>query len=232
MKKLAIFVEGYTEVVFVTKLIEEIAGKNNVLIEPKRIRGGSTTRRTMREIRAAQPYTGQQYYVLIYDCGGDEQVKTRILEEHETLTRAGHTKLIGIRDVRPKFSYAEIPRLEASLPKYIKTKFAPVIFILSIMEIEAWFLAEVSHFTKIEPSITVAAIKASLGFDPENDDLEQRPSPANDLNDCYAIGGKTYQKGQAQITVDALDYATLYLELRTKINYLGRLIQALEEFLT
>ena len=46
MNKLAVFVEGYTEVVFVEKLIEEIAGENNVLIEHREIRGGSSKRRT------------------------------------------------------------------------------------------------------------------------------------------------------------------------------------------
>ena len=46
MNRLAVFVEGYTEVVFVQKLIEEIAGKNNVLIEHRAIRGGSAARRT------------------------------------------------------------------------------------------------------------------------------------------------------------------------------------------
>jgi len=40
MNKLAVFVEGYTEVVFVEKLVEEIAGQQNVLIEHRKIRGG------------------------------------------------------------------------------------------------------------------------------------------------------------------------------------------------
>jgi len=40
MKKIAIFVEGYTELVFVEKLFREIAGESNVLVEPRKIRGG------------------------------------------------------------------------------------------------------------------------------------------------------------------------------------------------
>jgi hypothetical protein len=38
MSKLAVFVEGYTEVVFVDKLIEEIAGESNIRIEHREIR--------------------------------------------------------------------------------------------------------------------------------------------------------------------------------------------------
>ena len=47
MNRLAVFVEGYTEAVFVEKLIEEIAGQNKVLIEHRKIRGGRTTPRRM-----------------------------------------------------------------------------------------------------------------------------------------------------------------------------------------
>ena len=232
MKRLAVFVEGYTEVLFVEKLIEEVAGQHNVLIESRTIRGGSTARRTMKLIKAAKPNTGQKYFVLLVDCGGDELVKTRIREEHENLTKKGYSKIIGIRDVRPKFTHGDIPRLEASLPKYIKTTFTPVTFILSIMELEAWFLSEATHFSRIEPYITVATIKAILGFDPENDNMEHRLCPADDLNACYAIGGKAYVKSQAKTTVDALDYALVYTDLRSNINYLDRLISDVDSFLT
>jgi hypothetical protein len=232
MNRLAIFVEGYTEVVFVKKLIEEIAGKNKVLIEHKKISGGSKSPRRVIRITASKP-TGQQYYVLIFDCGGDGQVKTRIQEEHDNLTKAGYLGIIGIRDVRPVFNHSDIPRLEANLPKYIKTTLAPVSFILSIMEIEAWFLCETTHFTRIEPSITVNAIRNNLGFDPENEKMELRLCPANDLDDCYAIGGKSYDKTQTKIdiTVNALDYALIYLDVRKKILYLDRLISNIETFL-
>ena len=231
MNRLAVFVEGYTEAVFVEKLIEEIAGQNKVLIEHRKIRGGRTTPRRMWALKASKP-TGEEYYVLLLDCGGDELVKTRIQEEHDNLTKKGYSRLIGIRDVRPTFTHGDIPKLEAGLPKYIKTSLAPVVFILSIMEIEAWFLAEATHFPRIEPSITVAAISANIGFDPENDDMEQRLCPADDLNACYALGGKAYVKHHAKITVDALDYALIYTELRSKINYLDRLISVIDAFLT
>lgn len=231
MDRLAVFVEGYTESVFVERLFEEIAGRCNVLIEKREIRGGSTVKRTMKLVEAAKPATGQKYFVLILDCGGDSLVKTRILEEHKNLTQKGYVKIIGIRDVRPDFSRKEIPKLEANLPKYIKTSFIPVEFILAIMEIEAWFLAESSHFPKIDPSITLNKIKEALGFDPENDVMEERLAPAEDLNNCYAIGGKTYMKHLAQDTVNALDIVRMYVEFRSKCKYFERLVNSIELFL-
>ncbi len=231
MKKLAVFVEGYTEVVFIEKLIEEVAGKANVRIELRKIRGGSEKRRSFAQVRAAQPDTGQKYFIMIVDCGGDRLVKERIKQEHENLTRAEYSKIIGVRDVRPDFTHAEIPQLELGLPKFIKTTLIPVEFCLAIMEVEAWFLAETTHFPRIDPTITIPAIKATLGFDPETDDLEQRPAPADDLNACYMIGGKTYQKHAAKDTVDALDYGIIYIEMLKKFKYLEQLIGSLEAFL-
>jgi hypothetical protein len=231
MNRLAVFVEGYTEVMFVARLIEEIAGKHRVLIEHREIRGGGSTRRTMGLVKAANSDTGQKYFALIVDCGGDEQVKSRILEEHQNLTEKGYLKIIGIRDVRPTFTHSDIPRLEANLPKYVKTSLIPVQFILSIMEIEAWFLAETTHYQKIDPSITVEAIKAAFGFDPETDDMEQRAAPAHDLDNCYAIGGKTYLKNKAKDTVVALDCTLIYTELCAKFRYLQRLIASIDAFL-
>ncbi|KAF0249340.1 MAG: hypothetical protein FD167_1257 [bacterium] len=230
MEKLAIFVEGYTELLFVERLVEEIAGRNKVLIDLKKIRGGSNIPRKMITIKAGKD-TGQKYYVLLVDCGGDEQVKSRIMQEHDNLTKAGYSKLIGIRDVSPSFLHTDIPKLQANLPKYIKTKLAPVSFILSIMEIEAWFLAEISHFSKIDTAITVDAINARLGFDIEKDDIEQRTYPARDLHVCYSIAGKAYVKSQAKITVDVLDYEAIYIGLRTRIDYLGILISDIDSFL-
>ncbi|MBL8196756.1 MAG: hypothetical protein JNM06_23385, partial [Blastocatellia bacterium] len=228
-KRLAIFVEGYTELLFVEKLVEEIAGQNNVLIDLKKIRGGSKVPRKMITIKAGKD-NGQKYYVLLIDCGGDEQVKSRIMQEHDNLTQAGYSKLIGVRDVSP-FLHTDIPKLQSNLPKYIKTKLAPVNFILSIMEIEAWFLAEISHFSKIDTTITIEAINARLGFDIEKDNIEQRSCPSQDLHECYSIAGKAYIKSQANITVNVLDYEAIYIDLRTRINYLDILISDIDSFL-
>ena len=163
---------------------------------------------------------------------GDDQVKIRILEEHENFTKKGYSAIVGLRDVRPKFAYTEIAKLESSLPKYIKTSLTPVTFILAVMEIEAWFLAETTHFARVDPAISVKAIKATLGFDPENDDLEQRHEPTSDLQNCYEIAGKSYSKGCVENTISTLDFARIYLELVVRFRYLGKLVQSIDNFLT
>ena len=231
MKKLAVFVEGYTELQFVDRIIEEVAGARHVLIEHRRIIGGAATPRKIQLVKAARRASGEQYYVLIVDCSGDEQVKTRIREEHASLTRNNYDRIVGIRDVRPRFSHADIPRLEAALPRYIKTSLISVEWVLSIMEIEAWFISEYTHFPRIDASITVEAIRNALGFDPEHGDMSQRGNPAADLNACYRLGGRTSSKTNAGVTVAALDYDFIYVELRNRIPYLEKLLRIFDDFL-
>lgn len=233
MNKMAIYVEGKTEALFVKKLIEEIAGEN-VVIDYKEKRGGGRAGAvvTLSTITVTKN-TGQAYYILLVDCGGEYAVKSRIKDDQASLTQADYSKILGIRDVRPNFSLADVPRLEANLPVGIDPLLAPVEFILAIMEIEAWFLAETTHFSRIDIAITVDAIKAALNFDPRNDDMQQRPVPSDDLRNCYAIGKKRYGKSEAQVqkTLDVLDYALIYLELPSKFKYLKKLIDSIEAFL-
>ena len=70
MNKMAIFVEGFTEVVFVERLIREVAEKNAVLIQLRRIVGGTNCPRRNYQIRAEGPQAGQLHFVVIHDCGG------------------------------------------------------------------------------------------------------------------------------------------------------------------
>jgi hypothetical protein len=231
MNKMAIFVEGYTELVFVDKLIREVAGQNAVLIQWRQITGGTTCPRYNQQISAEGPRANQMHFIVIHDCGGDDAVKTRMTEEYSLLATAAYSKIVCIRDVYPRFTYAEIPALERGLPVFVRTKPIVVDFILSIMEVEAWFLAEYTHFPKIDAAITVAAIIAACGFDPVVDDMQLRPTPADDMCTCYAIGGKTYEKGNAQATVDVVDYAHVYAGLIEKFPYLKRLCDIITEFL-
>ena len=233
VRKLAIFVEGYTELLFFDRLVSEIAGAHQIHIEQHQIRGGATVKRTVFVLRPRDANVEKAFYVLIVDCGSDTQVKTRILEEHAGLSKDGYDKIIGIRDVRPSFTRQEIPQLQLGLRKYIKTSLIPVEFYLSVMEIEAWFLAEVTHFPKIDPAITVPAISVALGFDPEHEDMSLRDEPAVDLHGSYQLAGKTYASSADIVaTISAIDYSCVYLDLKDRIPYLADFCQSMDSFLS
>lgn len=232
MKRIAFFVEGYSEMLFVERLVVAIAGKNKVRIEEVRIKGGKTVPKSMVTVKAADDDIGQEYYVLIVDCGGDHQVRSRLSEEHQGLTDKGYEKIVCIRDVRPLFTREEIPRLYAGLKSGLNGALAPVDFILSIMEVEAWFLAEFNHYEKIDSAITSQVVKSLLAFDPAVDDPAMRDEPALDLNVSYAAAGKTYTKGEAPRTINSLDYAYVYTDLADRIPEVRRLVDHVDSFLT
>jgi hypothetical protein len=232
--KLAVFVEGYTEVVFVVKLIEELAGAGVVQVEHREIRGGgadSGVRRTSALIRLHGPRSGHRHFILVYDCGGDSLVKSRVVQEHAGLTKAGYARVIGLRDLYP-LPRADLARLVNGLHYGMKSSLCPYEFIVAVMESEAWFLAEASHFVRIDPAITVEAIVARLGFNPAVDDMEQRARPAQDMRDCYGIGLRVYQKGNAPQTVAALDFAQICFVLADRHASLKRLVENLASFLS
>ena len=231
MRRLAIFVEGYTELQFIERLLLEVAGRNHISIEKKRVSGGKKTPINISVLESPKPVSGEKFYVLLMDCGGDHRVSKRIHQQHKSLSENNYTKIIGIRDIRPDFSHADISRLEVDLKKYIKTSLIPVEFILSILEIEAWFLSEFNHFSKISSEITIASIESALGFNPEKDDLSLREDPTTDLKNVYAMGGETYEKGGDEKTLNALDYSFIYLELKDKIPYLDKLVKSIDDFL-
>ena len=231
MKKLAIFVEGQTEQIFVGKLLEEIAGQKNIRInirakDPKQI--GRITSINMSDMTNHSI----QYYVLIYNCCNDDALVSDISEQYASLVNDGYNKIIGLRDVYPKFAISEIDKLERGLKFSLRGKdFAKVV--LAVMETEAWFLSEWKHFEKISPILTPAKIHEKLGFNPQTDDMEERPNPAEDLNRVYQLAGRSYQKRrkQTETIVSSLDYDFLYLELVEKVHRLGEFVSHINTFM-
>jgi hypothetical protein len=186
----------------------------------------------MRLLRSIPADAGEEYYVLIMDCAGDDSVKSRIIEEYDGLVTKGYEAIIGIRDVYPLPQDA-IPELTRRLPLYVKTVPVRVVFVLAVMEVEAWFLAEYTHFERMATALTVASISANLGFDPSEDDMEQRLNPAGDLHAAYQLVGLAYSKRRANVqrTVGELDYGRLYLEMPASYPSLATLVSAVDHFL-
>lgn len=230
MKRMAIFVEGQTEQIFVEKLLKEIVGDKGLIIElVKKVSQFSEMR-----INSHSEISNQKYYILIRDCsgGGGDCVKSDLIESYPSLKNKGYNKVLGLRDVYPHVAYDDIPKLIKGLTYGIPEGYEFII-ILSIMEIEAWFLAEINHFSKIHPSITIESIKNLLCFDPVIDDVEKREHPSEDLNRIYKLAGRNYSKKRSvvQRTVDKLDYVFIYFTLKAKVNSLGKFIEQIDSFL-
>lgn len=232
MKRYAFFVEGYTEQLFLEKLLTAIFGNNNIEIENKKIGGGKKNPISITTISTPTNSDKKDYYVLIYDCGGDSSIRSYIEDQRASLIKTGYIKIFGIRDVFPDFARSEINKLQKGLYFKLPQKGLPIKFILSIMEIEAWFLAEENHYAKIDSKLTIDYIKNNYSFDPSNYNTELRDEPTNDLRKIYQLAGKNYTKTKSNIdrTINSIDYDNVYINVCVRVNALNVLITEINSF--
>ncbi|TRU64109.1 MAG: hypothetical protein EWV48_01190 [Microcystis aeruginosa Ma_QC_C_20070823_S13] len=232
-KKLAIFVEGQTERIFITRLLQEIAGYKKVSVEVYQVRGDKANRKI-------QPLKSNlievaPFFILLYDCGCDSHVLSDIKKQHNSLTNNGYEKILGLRDLYPE-PLKNRTQVENGIKGFLKTfqkNGIPISMILVIMEIEAWFLGEYSFLTKIDSCLTSNFILHNLGFDLNALDVEQIPHPSEALNKIYQLIQRSYDKSETTVEEIAslLNYEFMYLHLVEKIKQLKQLIDAINLFL-
>jgi hypothetical protein len=232
VKKLAIFVEGLTELVFVDKLLRELITDKKLCIEHFHGYGGKKSARRLITLQATASTPNHIYYVQIIVSAADNRVASDIKDNYEGLVRSGFDAIIGIRDVYPDFASADVEKLRAGLRYGLRTKPIMVVLVLGIMEIEAWFLAEHTHFPKVHSGLTIDRIWSSLHFNPSTEDMQLRNCPHGDLHNIYTIEGLAYRKEKHQIqrTVSVLDYGRIYIELLNKFPDLKKLMASLDNF--
>ena len=233
MNKLAIFVEGQTEAIFLDRLLREISTSHSVQIETR----SNTHNQRRLNVLSNPPVSNQhkpEYYALIFDCGGDEKVASVIRDQYAGLVKSGYRTIVGLRDVYPGYTFEEVARLRSGIRSGLPSSPVGVSFALAIMEIEAWFIAEHSHFERISASLTMDRIVEVIGFDPSVAAVDQRPCPKDDLNFIYSSVGLEYNTKRSIVkrTVDALDMDRIYLELRASISDLKTLLDAVDCFFT
>nr|VFJ77221.1 MAG: hypothetical protein BECKFW1821C_GA0114237_11184 [Candidatus Kentron sp. FW] len=229
--KLAIFVEGRTEQIFAEKLVRFLGRSADIAIRVERREGGRRKPRHAIEITGTREPGGHDFFILIVDCGQDESVKSDIIDSYDTLIRKGYRCIIGMRDVLPH-RREDIHHVREGFKFRLKTNPVEPFLILAVMEIEAWFLAEYSHFPRIHPNLTLERIRRELDFDPSDDDMQLRDHPAKDLEEIYFLEKIIYGKSRGDIerTVDNLDCSLIRSEVATRIDDLGRLVRLVQGF--
>jgi hypothetical protein len=233
MKKMAVFVEGETELRFIDRLLREIANEKNLQIVLVRASGGARSARTYKVVGDSGSGNDKDFYIRIINSGTDNRVGSDIRDNYEALMNASFSVIIGVRDVYPDFLLADLPRLRDGLRRYQpNSESISVDFVLGVMEIEAWFLAEHTHFPRIHPNLSVSRIAELYGFDPSIEDMQLRTNPALDLHNAYSLEGFAYKKTGSQIqrTVNALDYAAMYLEHKAKFPDFAVLMRVIDQF--
>jgi hypothetical protein len=230
MKKVAIFVEGQTEQVFVDELVRHIFGHAKVDVEMLRFSGKEGVRR-VRTIRSVDAGSSVNFLLRIYDChGGGENstVKSDIREQFDRLLGESFSYILGIRDVYPLM---DLQKLKSMLSYRLPNNPSlPVEIFLAVREIEAWFLAEENHYQLIDGSLTVLHVNTIVGIDITSDSTEAIDRPSLILKKIYQSVGKSYDKKKREVerTVYNLDYENLYLCVRNRNASLNDFLTCLD----
>lgn len=232
MKRMAIFVEGLTEQILVRRLVEKVMREKDVAVQTVKITGGHNVRMSFTVMHAAKPRHNTKYYVLIYDCGGETNVKGYLMTQREQLVSRGYSCILGLRDVYPTFTHSDIPRLRKGLNFRIPQNGAVTRICLAIMETEAWFLGEYTHLRKVSNKLTPEFIEKRLGFNPKSGNMEDRNNPAHDLKRVYRLANHDYTKKRDRLNsiISKLDFNFFTHRLARKMQSLGDFIAPIEDF--
>lgn len=236
MKKIAIFTEGQSEVIFIRHILTQLIGYEYASFECLELRS---------EILQTIPYKHTPPNALIHyqiiNVGTDEKVLSAIIERHEKFESAGY-EIIGLRDMYSAAYKKKSTQIEDGLNQYFikKTKEAIdalnkaelIRFFFAIMEIEAWLLGFHENISRLNDDLTPENILSKTGIniqivDPEITFFQ----PASQLRQILNIAEINYGKHKEDIErivsgITLKDIETLIKENRC--NSFALLVSELE----
>ncbi|MGO4437285.1 hypothetical protein [Rhizobium sp. RAF56] len=209
MQKIAIFSEGQTEQLFVADIIRFLAAEKNFYITKEKLLGGRRFPMiTMAVDEAEGAIDNCDFYFLLVDCGTDGRVVSEISERYNGLVDSGFSTIIGMRDLAPSFKREELDKLLDNSKKYLPTGVVNTLLVVAVMEVEAWFIAENTHFTRIDEKLTAKKILDELSID-VTADAHMLDRPSHELSKIYGLAEISYGKSKTEIerTLGALAMA-------------------------
>ncbi|WP_039784736.1 hypothetical protein [Herbaspirillum huttiense] len=129
-KKIAVFVEGQTEQIFLIELLKALAGRKNITFERMEQHRGELV---STEVILSGGL--DDFYFLIVSCNSDSQVNSQIKRRHKALTDSGYAHIVGLRDIYPS-PLSELPLFEEHKLAGIPREGAPVDIVLAVLETE------------------------------------------------------------------------------------------------
>jgi hypothetical protein len=232
MRKLAIFVEGLTEQILVRQMLQSVLDRNRIAIQTVKITGGHNMRMSFTVMKAAHVDTRTDYYVLVYDCGGETNVKGYLMAQRHSLVASGYQMILGLRDVYPNFKREDLRKLNRGLNRQLPQDGARTHIHLAVMETEAWFLGEWRHLLKVSRRLSPEFIQKHLGFNPRTENMENRDRPSDDMKAVYQLAGHDYTKKRDRLNavVSKIDFHFFTRDLALRMPSLGRFVSELEWF--
>jgi Domain of unknown function (DUF4276) len=207
MKKIVVFVEGNTELIFVREYLRKSFEFQDIEIECRKRQYGR-----FDEVPFSMPNPNAKYHFRIINVGGDKNVLDDIIEDEIKLRNIGYEKIIGLRDMfseeykkkvkQPmRIDNDEIQKFIMSANKRIErdTKFPQNIKLhFAIMEIEAWFLG-ISNLWQ-RKGLSSQAIKEKIKVDLSTIDPETTfVHPTEIIKSILKTINESYDKHAGQV---------------------------------
>lgn len=202
MKKVAIFAEGQTELIFVRDFLLRLIDPSKLSLECMELLAHKLS-------RVSYPYScpNPEVHFMIINVHGDEGVLSSIKEREKSLIeKSGYEKIIGLRDmycdayerlspsaINDNVSKQLIQSHNSTIQNMTYSNRIKLHF--AIMEIEAWFLAMYNVFRKIDSRLTTDYIQEKLGIDLKNIDPQTEFfRPCKQVNDIFVLCKRQYSK--------------------------------------
>jgi hypothetical protein len=206
MKKVAVFVEGQGEQIFVRDLLFYLFDPTKFSFECLRL-----CDKQLEDVPYSYGSEDAEVYFQIVNVQGDTGVLQTIRRREKGLLAAGYSKIIGLRDMYSK-AYRELSAGkidEAVIQQFIEGANKSVVVMsqpekihlhFAIMELEAWWLCMYTLLEKIDSQLTVEFIAQQLGYDLSTLDAETAFfHPVATLNEILSLVGGRYEKHFAEV---------------------------------
>ncbi|MBM4032596.1 MAG: DUF4276 family protein [Planctomycetes bacterium] len=169
MKKIAVFVEGQSEQIFVRSLLQCALGHQPISFQCIQLAGDHD-----RQVPYSFLNPAAVAYFLIVNVGSDERVLSAVKERERALFAQGYTGIIALRDM---YSQAYDNRAGGQIKDEVTDAFlhaalaavatmsraGDISLHFAIMEFEAWLLAMGNLLCRAFPALTPEVVQAELG---------------------------------------------------------------------
>ena len=229
MRKIAIVVEGVTELVFVHRFLERLIGAHVIRAVEWWYRvSGHWRSRTY----GAGTGEGIVLQVLLISPGGDGTVRSYIQERLPGWAAAAFTAVIGLRDlytgdrnqtVDLEWNTADDRSLSDRY--HIKTRVH-----FAVREIEAWFLLDAMMPSRFDGRLTPEWINERFGIDLRIADVEAIQRPSLLLRKILETIGGAYDKSEdsSHAVCSRIDYEQIYLGERGRCQSIDAFLRSLD----
>ncbi len=208
-RKVAVFVEGQPELIFVREFLVQwyTYDANMIGFECYNLLSNN-----LCDTSYTYGSTDSENFYMLVNVGNDASVLSKIRSRMTELVNKGYETIIGLRDMystqyikdaKGRKIDDRISQMHISSSLQIISQIPNgqrILFHFAIMEIEAWFLGMHKYLTSLNANLTPQFIlqhnKIDLTTDPEKNIFH----PAEELSRIYTLVGKTYDKHISDIS--------------------------------